>query len=111
MRVSSADRSAWTDWVWVLPAFVSLGGLALVYAGSRARERKWLVAGVLYTIPLVVLIVWTSIHPEDHPLDGVFISLFLGSWVVSLVHVLRIRPRYVARVRSLRADVGGSASG
>ena len=98
-RVPNARRSTWKDWVWVLPAFVSLGGPALVYAGSRAGERKWLVAGVAYTIPLVVAIVWSSIHPEDHPLDWLFIGLFYVNWAVSLVHVLRIRPRYAARAR------------
>jgi hypothetical protein len=109
-RASSARRSAWTDWVWVLPAFVSLGGLALVYAGLRARERQWFVAGVLYTIPLAVNLVWSSLHPEEHPLDWIFISLFFGAWAASLIHVLLIRPRYVARVRSL-SGVGGPAGG
>lgn len=85
------------SWLLLVPALVCLGGPALVYAGARAGERRWLYAGLAYSALLLVAFVFLATLPEDHALNGLFAALLFASWIGSAIHLLVVRPQYAAR--------------
>jgi TIR domain len=85
------------SWLLLVPALVCLGGPALVYAGARAGERRWLYAGLAYSALLLVAFVFLAALPEDHALNAVFAALLFVSWIGSAIHLLVVRPQYAAR--------------
>lgn len=86
--------------LWMAPAVFGLAGVTFIVAGSRVAERRWVTAGVLYLVPILVAITWTSLHAEDHALDTLFVFPWLIAWIASAVHIFLLRPRYLAKLRS-----------
>ncbi len=81
-------------WLWMLPAFVAHGGLALLYAGLRARKPSWVWLGALYCLPLLALWAWEPAASDTALVTyGLSVSFFLAA-LASLVHVLLIRKRF-----------------
>jgi len=85
--------AAWRYSLW-LPltfAFGLLSWLAFVSIGLRARRIEWIVAGLIYAIPpILVLAFWgTAVF---WPL----VAVELTTWVVSMMHAILVRDQYRA---------------
>jgi len=98
--------------LWIILTFTYFtNGLAFIYAGIRAKNRKWSLYGVIYLIPFVITEIFMSyfINPSMVNAEGVvtdsFIntvsSLFLIPWLISIGHAFYIRKEYLMRLESL----------
>lgn len=94
-RAWRAMHSLWLAWVLTLGM---LNWIAFLYIGLRGRRPRWLFWGVIYAIPVILLIsesfsdVWTGLA-------------LLTVAIVSPVHALVVRREYLARLEDAQRDV------
>src|SRR4051812_48771893 len=69
-----------------------------MYAGLRARNRRWFGFGLLYVLPVTALSASTLLPPGDHAVDSPLVGLWFLCWIVALIHVFSIRGDYLLRV-------------
>ncbi|MBB5326043.1 DNA uptake protein ComE-like DNA-binding protein [Anoxybacillus tepidamans] len=88
---------------WMLWTFFPFGFfnyISFFYASYRVKQRKWFIAGVLYSIPFILFWIVDEIVDENHWLNDLsFIALFF-SWVVSIIHVFNMRAEYLLRLEA-----------
>jgi hypothetical protein len=92
---------------WVLLSFVfSLNWLSLFYAGLKTKKKMWIIWGLLYLIPVVVLYIVaqdknpaaTNVEKEYTTFETIFYLLFFFSWIISIIHSFSIRKDFLIRL-------------
>ncbi len=97
-------HSLWVGWTFTLGFF---SWAAFLYIGVRARQRRWIVWGLLYSIPFVYELAArasTTFWPRewDHSWEGTVITLLYPVvMALSIYHALRVRKEYLVRLDSL----------
>ena len=98
--------------LWIILTFTYFTNwLAFIYAGIRARNRKWSLYGVIYLLPFAITEIFMSyyINPSminaqgvvTDPFINVMSSLFMIPWLISIGHAFYIRKEYLLRLESL----------
>lgn len=85
---------------WVVLTLAPLGLLAFgafLYAGIRARNSRWIVAGVLYAFAIYLGFI-LSTTDEDGVLSDIGITIVLLGWAASFVHAVAIRGAFLERM-------------
>ena len=93
-----------TKLLWLVPALVGLGGVTLIAFGQMVSVRRWTIAGVLYLILFVLVVIFAT--SGDGPLRTVAWLAAIIGWAGSIVHLVTIRPIYLARFRRARWRAG-----
>ncbi len=88
----------WIGWTFTLGF---LNWAAFVYIGIRAKQRKWLIWGGLYSIPFLVVMSTPVAETDSGWIGDLWIGVFLIAWVVSIVHAFIIRREYLQRLETL----------
>ena len=93
LRHSRGPVAGWrySLWIGLTFAFGLLSWLAFVYIGMRARRIEWLVAGIIYAVPLILVAAFWGTA-----LFWPLVAVALTSWVVSILHALLVRGQYRA---------------
>jgi DNA uptake protein ComE-like DNA-binding protein len=103
------SKSSWeliNSWWLILPfAFlIYLNWIAFAYIGITARHRKWILYGVVYAIPFIVMsILGTAYHGKIisfNPGQIAFIIYLMG--VISIIHAFYLREEYLVRLKALK---------
>ena len=83
--------------IWLVPALVGLGGLTLIAFGQMVSVRRWSIAGVLYLFVFVLVLGLVYNY-------YLFIAFLVAivAWPGSIVHLVTIRPLYLARLHTAR---------
>jgi hypothetical protein len=81
-------HSLWMLWLLTLGFFSFIG---VLYAGLRVRQRRWIVAGVLYAIAPVIFFA----SPQGSTVQNVAGFACLAVGVISAVHAFRLRREYL----------------
>jgi len=92
---------------WVLWALVPFGfgtPAGFLFAGYRARTRRWLVWAAVWAVLVAVGVVMTEVGPEDGGLDTGGSLLLFAVWFGGLAHALAVRREYVRRVTDPEHD-------
>ncbi|KGP60791.1 hypothetical protein NP92_06080 [Anoxybacillus gonensis] len=88
---------------WMIWAFFPFGFfnyISFFYTSYRVKQRKWFIAGVIYSIPFILFSIVNEIVSENHWLNDLsFIVLFI-SWIASIVHVFNMRTEYLLRLEA-----------
>jgi hypothetical protein len=93
LRRRSGPAAAWRHSLWIvftLP-FGLLSWLAFVYIGLRARRVEWLVAGIIYAVPPILV---AAFHGTA--LFWPLVAVALTTWVISILHAVLVRGQYRA---------------
>ncbi|MFC0187118.1 ComEA family DNA-binding protein [Fictibacillus aquaticus] len=93
-------NSLWMFWTFIPFSFFNY--ISFYYIGYRVKQRKWTITGVVYSIPFILLIVGMETVPEDHWFSDMSFVIYFLAWIVSLIHVFRIRPEYLLRLEKLK---------
>ena len=94
----------WVGWTFT---FGSFSWVAFLYIGVRARQRRWVLWGLLYSIPFAYELaarVSTTVWPRkwDHSWEGTAITLLYPVvMALSIYHALRVRKEYLVRLDNL----------
>lgn len=91
-------HSLWIGWTFTLGFF---NWIAFFYIGLRAKQLKWILWGLLYSVPFIVQ--GSVLEPEtrDSTLGNLMIALQLILAVVSIVHAFKVRKEYLLRLEFL----------
>lgn len=108
-------RHSW--WILLTLGFGLLSGPAFLYAGRKARTRKWVIAGFFYLLSWVALGVLptkpktppagappaavaepASPIPYSETANDVVGGIFMTLWLVSMVHAVWVRNEYLRRL-------------
>lgn len=93
-------HSLWIAWTFT---FGLLGWIAFIYVGVRAKRPKWVSWGVLYAVPLVLLIIVTEVAPGSST-ESVITGVTVVSGFFSIVHALLIRNDYLMSLENLKGQ-------
>lgn len=97
-------HSLWIGWTFTL----FLYSIAFFYIGFRARQRKWLMWGTIYAIPLLLFVVIPGPNSPYSVWSNTIGVIWLVLWPVSVFHVFWIRKEYLLRLDSLQRRRGES---
>jgi hypothetical protein len=95
-------HSLWIGWTFVL----YLSSVAFFYIGLRARQRKWVLWGLLYSVPLILelLTSFTDLWPaaNEYTWQGYLVAaaiVIIGA--TSILHAFKVRKEYLMRLQVL----------
>lgn len=77
---------------------------AFLYTGLRARQRRWVVAAVVYATVVWTGFVLAATTDEDAIASDVGITLVLLGWAVSFVHAIAIRSSFLERMELVEGE-------
>ena len=95
----------WMNSFWMLWAIVTMGFLNFIsffYIAYRVKQKKWTKAGIIYSIPFVLYMIVEGSILVDSLLINLIFALLMISWIVSVFHVLKIRPEYLLRLETYK---------
>src|SRR5919107_5843006 len=87
-------HSLWIGWTFTLGIF---SWVAFFYIGIRARQRKWILWGVLYLVPIAVVILLLAADASA-ALGVPAMLLTFGLGVTSIFHAFWVRKEYLVRL-------------
>jgi hypothetical protein len=91
-------HSLWIGWTFTLGFF---NWIAFLYIGIRANRRRWVLYGVLYSLPFILAMALPDL--DGWPGDLV-VALTLIMGVGGIVHAFRIRKDYLRRIAKKQHD-------
>jgi hypothetical protein len=93
-------HSLWIGWTFTFGLF---NWIAFIYIGFRAKQWKWILWGVLYLVPITVVILLLAAEASA-ALGAPAVLLTFGVGVASIFHAFWLRGDYLRRLETL----GGS---
>src|SRR5918995_895480 len=93
-------HSLWIGWTFTFGLF---NWIAFLYIGIRAKHWKWILWGVLYLVPIAVVILLLAADASA-ALGVPAVLLTFGVGVASIFHAFWLRGDYLRRLETL----GGS---
>ena len=92
-----AAANAPVRWLWLLWCFVPwIGGIGIVLIGLGAKKRAWLIEGLVYLMPFLLLV--TGLDELIGNYSGTFALIF---WPLVITRGLMLKPRYEAIKRGI----------
>ena len=86
----------WKNSLWILWTFsIVFYWVAFFYIGIRARYRRWIWWGVIYSIPFALLMVFSP----DSTIGNYLTNLAIGAWIASIIHGFAVRREYLVRMK------------
>lgn len=92
-------HSLWVGWTFTLGFF---NWIAFLYIGLRAKQLKWILAGLLYSVPFIIEMFVLDTETRDSTLGNLTIALQLILAVVSIIHAFKVRKEYLLRLEVLQ---------
>jgi hypothetical protein len=100
-------HSLWVGWTFTFGLF---NWIAFIYIGLRAKQRKWILWGVLYLVPIAVVILLAAADASATlGLPAVLLTFGLG--VTSIFHAFRVRKEYLVRLAPAKTVQGNGKGG
>lgn len=99
--------------LWIILTFTYFSNwLAFIYIGITARNRKWTVYGIVYTLPYIITVILMSLYVDPSMVNakgevtGTFVnitgSLFMIPWLISIGHAFYVRKEYLLRLKHFK---------
>ncbi len=95
-RLWELKNSMWMLWVFLTFGFFNY--ISFFYVSYKVKQRKWFVAGILYSIPFILMMTTSDTVLSDHWLNDVGTISYMIGFIVSIIHVVKIRPEYLLRL-------------
>ncbi len=101
-------HSLWILWTFTFGFF---NWVAFFYIGIRAKQRKWILWGLVYAIPFILAMAFAESSAFDGWIGNLTVTLTLILGIISIVHAFRIRKEYLLRLEALqRREVNSGAT-
>jgi len=95
------------SWWLLLPFgfFIYLNWIAFIYIGVSAKHRKWIIYGIIYLIPALVINIFLAPSGETtvdmSSFTGFFIIAYYVLGIFSIFHAFYLRKEYLIRLEAL----------
>lgn len=96
--VGKGKKWEWLHSLWLLWIPTSLTFVAFFFLGIKAKQRNWIVFGLAYLAPFLALIRTVGQSNQGTPPGNFEVAItliWLASWIVSSVHLIRLRKQYL----------------
>lgn len=93
-------HSLWVAWTFTFGFF---NWIAFFYIGFRAKQRKWILWGLIYSVPFILVMASEDSSARDGWLGTLIAMLTLGLGAASIVHAFLIRKEYLIRLEALQS--------
>lgn len=100
-------HSLWILWTFTLGFF---NWVAFFYIGIRAKQRKWILWGLVYAIPFILSMAFADRPAFDGWIGDLTVILTLILGIISIVHAFRIRKEYLLRLEALQRREANSGA-
>lgn len=102
MRQEKEKKWGWRNSLWILWTFTlgMFNYVAFYYIGIRTKQVKWILAGVVYSIVFIVVMILIE-YPAYEDVTSI---LLVSSWLASMVHAFMVRKEYLVRMEVLSAN-------
>lgn len=97
-KVWELRNSIWM--LWAILTFGALNYVSLFYASYKVKQKKWFIAGIIYSILFICLMVISEVVSTEHWLYDLTLAAYLIGWITSIIHVFKIRPEYLLRLEA-----------
>ncbi|MER3447926.1 MAG: hypothetical protein C4291_14345 [Candidatus Dadabacteria bacterium] len=100
--IDANKRPAWRRSLWIGWTILSIGLLswiAFFWIGYRARQRKWFLWGLVYSLPFVMAMSSGVVNYPSELSGLVLVSI----WIMSSIHAFIARKEYIIRLDALQA--------
>lgn len=97
-KVWELRNSIWM--LWAILTFGALNYISLFYASNKVKQKKWFIAGIIYSIIFIFMMVISEVVPTKHWLYDLTLAAYLIGWIASIIHVFKIRPEYLLRLEA-----------
>ncbi len=88
---------------WILITFtVYFYWAAFFYIGATAQNMKWILYGVIYTIPFILYQIFPATGPNPSDISMSIGVLFYIFWIASIIHAFMLRKEYLIRLETLK---------
>lgn len=85
-------------WI-VFTFFMIFAWISFFYIGTKVKQRKWIIWGVVYSLPLILMITTSpSIVGDSFQLKNLVYGSIVGLWAGSIAHALFVRKEYLLRL-------------
>lgn len=91
-------HSLWIGWTFTFGFF---NWIAFLYTGFRARQRKWVLWGVFYSVPFILNLAFSGTNRYKGAFGDALVIIFLILALASFVHAFVIRKEYLLRLEAL----------
>ncbi len=100
MAVTSKGRS-WErrHLIWMVWAYLASPWISFFYIGIRAKHRRWIVWGAVYSVPFI-LSMFTAESPENSAGSSLTGFLLVVAWIGGIIHAFRVRKEYLLRLEA-----------
>ncbi|MFA8439484.1 ComEA family DNA-binding protein [Pueribacillus sp. YX66] len=100
MRPKEPFDKAWKykNSIWLVWLFVPFGltmYISFLYIGLKMKRKKWIIAGVIYSIITSQAFILTEFYPDDHIVSDLSIWLLIFGWIFALIHGFLARDEYL----------------
>ncbi|EKF84964.1 helix-hairpin-helix domain-containing protein [Methanobacterium formicicum] len=88
--------------------FVYINWIAFIYIGITAKNRRWILFGVIYLIPAILIQIFAPSAPEQgmivetNSLLGIILTLLFVMGIISIIHAFYLRKEYLLRLKTLK---------
>ncbi len=109
------SRSSWEllNSLWIILTFTYFTNwLAFIYIGITARNRRWILYGILYLLPFFITNIVMSFYVDPSMINergevsdaftNIMGYIFMIPWLISVGHAFYVRKEYLWRLRSLK---------
>ncbi|MBR3439204.1 MAG: helix-hairpin-helix domain-containing protein [Clostridia bacterium] len=92
--------------LYILLAFIWAGYVGFFYIGRKAKQKKWVITGLIYAVIIFVSffgMCWFPDHNEESVLYDISMAIVFFYWPVTLIHLFAVRKEYLLRLEALQA--------
>lgn len=102
---TSTDSKVWVfknKWFVIFTfTFGILNGIPFFIMGAKAKVRKWILFGLLYSMPWVLGMTVIANGDQNSILYQVVMVIYLGLCIGSIIHVFIINKEYLLRLKAM----------
>ncbi len=81
--------------LWIIWSFFGLAGVGFTIIGSKTKEKKWIVCGIVYLISLIGGLFFVDLF--DGEIGEILADVYALLYIASIVHCFIAKKRYLIR--------------
>ena len=89
-------HSLWIGWTFTF----LLRAIVFIYVGLRARQKKWILWGLVYSVPFILFLVAVAkVDPASSLATVIILAMFFAG-LASILHAFKVRREYLLRLEA-----------
>lgn len=87
--------------LWIVTSFLGIAWVGFFYIGSKAKQKKWTLFGIIYIVLLIVLPFISVESFIGETVSDILIGFYMLFYILSIIHSFKVRKEYLLRREAL----------